>query len=596
MHHKLLNNEDIRKEPAMTKTMKKILKKTFLCVLSLLCAISLSSCAPVIRNVLRIALGLNESGGSKTEQGSGKTGQSGKSGQSGQTGNDSKPSRVHDVVYVPDEDHIKTNMDYSAVYVDNVMMVCLNREISDDEADRLAKLIDGKVVGRLTGRINLLQILVDDCGFEDLLDMSDELERESVVSYASYTAPVGVVNEGIGGYAGAAAGAAGLSAAGEALVSDAGAALTADVETFEAPDTPDWWARAIDAYTAWQYLDYAKPITVGIVDNGFDLQHEDLTDRFGNPVLTMIGRNSINWETDTPGHGTHVAGLIAAQHNGIGINGMAPDSYVVCTDWLDESTIYRLYPEMIMAFYKRTAEWADSHRTPFVINNSWAAFRDIADKYLPRPDLYEKPSVYRGFADRQSLYLSRLSFEILRQLLNTRGQDFLIVKSAGNGYKRGNASVGDGYDVTNMDWFTGITEENYKRFSDVQEHSFRQYKDHVLVVGAVEHDMKDGAWKAAAFSNYGQAVDIFAPGVNICSTIEADKYGYLSGTSMAGPIAAGTAALVWSMNPGMTAGTVKSYLLDYSGKAVGAHKEDRLTNYRMLNAGSAVAHAAGGGA
>jgi hypothetical protein len=79
--------------------------------------------------------------------------------------------------------------------------------------------------------------------------------------------------------------------------------------------------------------------------------------------------------------------------------------------------------------------------------------------------------------------------------------------------------------------------------------------DDVIVVGAT--DPNDAR---ATFSAYGRAVDVFAPGTNIYST---GLGGYLaigSGTSAATPIAAGIAALVWSVHPTMTPAEVRARL------------------------------------
>jgi subtilisin family serine protease len=66
----------------------------------------------------------------------------------------------------------------------------------------------------------------------------------------------------------------------------------------------------------------------------------------------------------------------------------------------------------------------------------------------------------------------------------------------------------------------------------------------VTIVGA-----SDQADVKAGFSSYGRAVDLFAPGVSILSTIRDGGYGYASGTSMATPVANGVVGMIFSANP-----------------------------------------------
>jgi subtilisin family serine protease len=72
----------------------------------------------------------------------------------------------------------------------------------------------------------------------------------------------------------------------------------------------------------------------------------------------------------------------------------------------------------------------------------------------------------------------------------------------------------------------------------------------------------------ASFSNYGDWVDVCAPGVGILSTWhdhddpQNDRVKEIDGTSMAAPIAAGVAALIWSQNPARTAAEVLQLLED----------------------------------
>jgi cell wall-associated protease len=81
--------------------------------------------------------------------------------------------------------------------------------------------------------------------------------------------------------------------------------------------------------------------------------------------------------------------------------------------------------------------------------------------------------------------------------------------------------------------------------------------DNLITVGA-SGDKKNGGL-TASFSNYGaKEVDLFAPGVNIHSTIPGgNTYGDASGTSMACPVVAGVAALIMQYYPTLTAVQVK---------------------------------------
>ncbi|MCB2410247.1 S8 family serine peptidase [Hymenobacter lucidus] len=66
----------------------------------------------------------------------------------------------------------------------------------------------------------------------------------------------------------------------------------------------------------------------------------------------------------------------------------------------------------------------------------------------------------------------------------------------------------------------------------------------------------------APFSNYGQqSVDVFAPGLNIMSTVPGSQYAPLSGTSMAAPVVAGVAAVLKSYFPQLTPAELKHIIM-----------------------------------
>ena len=79
----------------------------------------------------------------------------------------------------------------------------------------------------------------------------------------------------------------------------------------------------------------------------------------------------------------------------------------------------------------------------------------------------------------------------------------------------------------------------------------------LICVGA-----SDNRDQVAGFSNYGDtAVDLFAPGVRIYSTLKDGSYGFKDGTSMASPHVAGVAALALSARPGASTAFLRYALL-----------------------------------
>lgn len=86
-----------------------------------------------------------------------------------------------------------------------------------------------------------------------------------------------------------------------------------------------------------------------------------------------------------------------------------------------------------------------------------------------------------------------------------------------------------------------------------------------ITVGATAY--KAGKKMVADFSNYGKKnVDIFAPGVDIYSSLPENKYGSKSGTSMASPVVTGVAALLWSYYPNLKSDDIRQIILESGSK------------------------------
>lgn len=102
-----------------------------------------------------------------------------------------------------------------------------------------------------------------------------------------------------------------------------------DVEVFALGKTPlppppeqlTWNIQRIKADQVWE-ISTADPIKVGIIDTGIQLNHPDLAANIKGGYNAI---NPIKSPNDDNGHGTHVAGIVAAVDNEIGVIGVGPN-------------------------------------------------------------------------------------------------------------------------------------------------------------------------------------------------------------------------------------------------------------------------------
>lgn len=135
---------------------------------------------------------------------------------------------------------------------------------------------------------------------------------------------------------------------------------------------------------------------------------------------------------------------------------------------------------------------------------------------------------------------------VVEALKYAQNKDVLIIHSAGN----------NKFNIDENPYFPTDVEFN-KEATEVC--------DNFINVGATTS--KADSTLVASFSNYGKKnVDLFAPGEKIYTTTAGNSYGYDSGTSLAAPMVSGTAALIWSYYPKLSAKEVKQIILE-SGTA-----------------------------
>lgn len=109
--------------------------------------------------------------------------------------------------------------------------------------------------------------------------------------------------------------------------------------------------------------------------------------------------------------------------------------------------------------------------------------------------------------------------------------------------------------------------------------------ENVIVVGAtLPGDTRPG------WSNYGRAVDVYAPGESIWSTIKGGGYAAWSGTSMSTPISNGVCSMIWSLNPDLSNEEVERILF-ISSRDLGPQGDDEIWGWGRVDLYSAVRRA-----
>lgn len=215
----------------------------------------------------------------------------------------------------------------------------------------------------------------------------------------------------------------------------------------------------------------------------------NINDRgYGNPDVMA----------NTPFHGTHCSGIIAAaRNNGLGMDGVASDVSIM---------MLRAVPD------------GDEHDKDIALAIRYAV--DNGAKIVSM-------SFGKDFSPEKHWVDDAYKY--------AESKGVLLVAAAGNAHK----DVDSEASFPNANYLTGGKSST------------------AIFVGASGND-KNGGY-TASFSNYGKGnVDVFAPGVGIYSTIPGgNTYGNASGTSMACPLVAGVAAFIWQHYPNLTAQQVK---------------------------------------
>lgn len=272
----------------------------------------------------------------------------------------------------------------------------------------------------------------------------------------------------------------------------------------------------VNVFGAWNYTTGSPDVVVAVIDGGIDYTHEDIAANMWINTKEQNGTSSIDddgngYKDDIYGynfvadigklvphdHGTHVAGTIAAvNNNGKGVCGIAGGNgqsnsgvrLMSCQIFVNDDDPYAGNGGNRGA----TAIKYAADNGAVICQNSWGY-----------PTLTETPGSDKAAIDYFIEYAGM--DENGRQTGAMRGG--MVIFAAGNENRAAAAPA------------------NYEK---------------VVAVSSITSN-----YQRASYSNYGEWVDLAAPGSSILSTV-VNGYGYMSGTSMACPHVSGVAALTLS--------------------------------------------------
>ena len=284
-------------------------------------------------------------------------------------------------------------------------------------------------------------------------------------------------------------------------------ALNAPVDTLA--DDPNfsgaWHLTTMNAPAAWDQS-RGDGVVVAVLDSGADPNQPDLQGQLV-PGWNLYDNNSNT--SDVYGHGTKVAGVIAAaSNNGIGVTSLAWNA--------------RIMPVRI------SLPSGSAYTSTIASGLTWAADH--------------------GARVANISYEISGSSTVISAAKYMKDHGGLVCSSAGNSG-------------------TNLSTAN---------------TDAIITVSAT-----DSGDNLAGWSNYGNVIDVAAPGVGLWTTLNGGGYGKVSGTSFSSPATAAVVALVMARNPSLSPAQVES-VIESTAADLSTPGKDIYYGYGRVDAGAAV--------
>jgi serine protease AprX len=264
--------------------------------------------------------------------------------------------------------------------------------------------------------------------------------------------------------------------------------------------------QTIGATYVWNTFGYTGTgIKVSIIDTGINYNHPDLGGGFGHGKKVADGYDFVNndaYPMDDNGHGTHVAGIVAANGS---IKGVAPGATLFAVKVLD-STGSGSTSNIIAGI-----DWSIAHGAN-VISMSFGGSTQPNDEFADVETIVSDAAVEKGVV------------VVVAAGNEGPGTDTIAVPGSAKKVITVGASDSAGTET--------ISDDTIPSFSSRGPSAFGRLDPEVV-----------------------------APGVNINSTSYTGSYTIMSGTSMATPMVSGSAALLLQKNPAFTPAQVRSILM-----------------------------------
>jgi hypothetical protein len=273
--------------------------------------------------------------------------------------------------------------------------------------------------------------------------------------------------------------------------------------SFRDPEKSGPWAAA-DLPAAWEISTGDTSVIVAVIDDGFDLNHEEFRGRIVK-VYNVVSHDDRVFGDASRFHGTHVGGIIgAAGNNSRGMSGVAPSC--------------RLMPIQ-----------AAAAEGQFLMT-------DVVDGIL---------YAIKNNADVINLSLGMAFGEEIKQLSTSQQQE--LAASIGVDAAQFWDELFEMAERNKVTIVAAAGNQNIMVGLDPMQRS-----EKVIKVAAADNE-----GRKAPFSNFFPAIPasgccVTAPGVKIYSTIPGGKYDFMDGTSMAAPMVSGIVALLKSKKPGIS--------------------------------------------